>query len=58
MASSEPVLAVKWLDAYYGQSHVLQGVEFEMGSEPIAIIGRNGMGNGIFGRSHGRGKRR
>jgi len=44
MASSEPVLAVKWLDAYYGQSHVLQGVEFEMGSEPIAIIGRNGMG--------------
>ena len=44
MGTSEPVLAVKGLDAYYGQSHVLQGVEFEMGSQPIAIVGRNGMG--------------
>ena len=44
MATSEPVLSVKGLDAYYGRAHVLQGVEFEMGSEPIAIIGRNGMG--------------
>jgi branched-chain amino acid transport system ATP-binding protein len=44
MATSEPVLAVTGLDAYYGRSHVLQGVEFEMGAEPIAIIGRNGMG--------------
>ena len=42
--ASEPVLAVRGLDAYYGRAHVLQGVEFEMGSEPIAIIGRNGMG--------------
>jgi branched-chain amino acid transport system ATP-binding protein len=42
--ASEPVLEVKALDAFYDQSHVLQGVEFEMGSEPIAIIGRNGMG--------------
>jgi branched-chain amino acid transport system ATP-binding protein len=42
--SSEPVLAVRNLDAYYGRSHVLQGVEFEVGSEPVAIIGRNGMG--------------
>jgi branched-chain amino acid transport system ATP-binding protein len=44
MATSEPVLAVKGLDAFYGQAHVLQGVEFEMGAEPVAIIGRNGMG--------------
>ena len=44
MATSEPVLAVKDLDAYYGQAHVLQGVEFEMGAQPVAIIGRNGMG--------------
>jgi branched-chain amino acid transport system ATP-binding protein len=43
-SSPEPVLAVKGLDAYYGQSHVLQGVEFQLGDEPIAIIGRNGMG--------------
>jgi branched-chain amino acid transport system ATP-binding protein len=41
---SEPVLAVKGLDAFYGRSHVLQGVDFEVGGEPIAIIGRNGMG--------------
>jgi branched-chain amino acid transport system ATP-binding protein len=44
MATAEPVLAVRGLDAYYGQAHVLQGVEFEMGAEPVAIIGRNGMG--------------
>jgi branched-chain amino acid transport system ATP-binding protein len=44
MTTSEPVLAVNGLDAFYGQAHVLQGVEFEMGAEPVAIIGRNGMG--------------
>jgi branched-chain amino acid transport system ATP-binding protein len=44
MAASEPVLAVRMLDAYFGQSHVLQGVEFEIGADPVAIIGRNGMG--------------
>jgi branched-chain amino acid transport system ATP-binding protein len=44
MATSEPLLAVKRLDAYYGRAHVLQEVEFEVGSEPVAIIGRNGMG--------------
>jgi branched-chain amino acid transport system ATP-binding protein len=42
--ASEPVLAVKGLDAYYGRAHVLQGVDFEVGSDPVAIIGRNGMG--------------
>jgi branched-chain amino acid transport system ATP-binding protein len=38
------LLAVKGLDAYYGPAHVLQGVSFEMGHEPVALIGRNGMG--------------
>src|SRR5205085_1708346 len=42
--ASEPLLAVRDLDAYYGRAHVLQGVSFEMGTEPLAIIGRNGMG--------------
>jgi branched-chain amino acid transport system ATP-binding protein len=42
--ASEPVLAVRALDAYYGQAHVLQGVDFELGDHPAAIIGRNGMG--------------
>jgi branched-chain amino acid transport system ATP-binding protein len=39
-----PLLAVKGLDAYYGRAHVLQGVTFEMGHEPVSLIGRNGMG--------------
>jgi branched-chain amino acid transport system ATP-binding protein len=40
----EPLLAVGDLNAYYGRAHVLQDVSFEMGAEPLAIIGRNGMG--------------
>jgi branched-chain amino acid transport system ATP-binding protein len=41
---ARPLLAVKNLDVYYGRAHVLQGVSFEMGTEPVALIGRNGMG--------------
>ncbi len=41
---SEPILAVEGLDAYYESAHILQGVAFEMGDEPIAVVGRNGMG--------------
>jgi branched-chain amino acid transport system ATP-binding protein len=44
MASSEPILAVKGLDAYYGSAHILQDVTFEMGGESVAVVGRNGMG--------------
>ena len=44
MDRSEPLLEVRDLHGYYGTAHVLQGVSFEVGSEPIAIIGRNGMG--------------
>jgi branched-chain amino acid transport system ATP-binding protein len=40
----EPLLAVEDLHGYYGAAHVLQGVSFSMGAEPVAIIGRNGMG--------------
>jgi branched-chain amino acid transport system ATP-binding protein len=32
------------LNAHYGPAHILQDVEFEMGEESIALIGRNGMG--------------
>ena len=32
------------LDAYYGQAQVLEGVSFAMGTEGVAVIGRNGMG--------------
>jgi branched-chain amino acid transport system ATP-binding protein len=38
------MLAVEHLDAYYGSAHILQDVGFEVGAEPVAIIGRNGMG--------------
>jgi branched-chain amino acid transport system ATP-binding protein len=41
---SEALLTVEDLHAFYGPAHVLQGVSFEIGDEPIAIVGRNGMG--------------
>ena len=41
---SDALLAVRNLNAYYGPAHILQGVSFEMGVEPVALIGRNGMG--------------
>jgi branched-chain amino acid transport system ATP-binding protein len=41
---NEPLLVVEDLDGYYGSAHVLQGVGFSMGAEPVALIGRNGMG--------------
>ena len=44
MATSEPFFAVKNLNAFYGRAQILHDVSFEMGSEPVAVIGRNGMG--------------
>ena len=41
---SEPLLVVEDLHGYYGSAHVLQGVGFSMEAEPVALIGRNGMG--------------
>src|SRR5437868_11307174 len=41
---SEPLLQVTGLDAYYGPAHILQGVQFQMGEESVAVVGRNGMG--------------
>jgi branched-chain amino acid transport system ATP-binding protein len=38
------LLEVQSLNGYYGSAHVLQGVSFSMGAEPVALIGRNGMG--------------
>jgi branched-chain amino acid transport system ATP-binding protein len=43
-ANGQPLLRVTDLNAYYGRAHVLQGVTFEMGREPVSLIGRNGMG--------------
>src|SRR3954449_12368899 len=41
---TEPLLVVEGLNGFYGSAHVLQGVSFSMGVEPVAVIGRNGMG--------------
>jgi branched-chain amino acid transport system ATP-binding protein len=39
-----PLLRVSELCAGYGTSRVLDGVTFAMGTEAVAIVGRNGMG--------------
>ena len=39
----EPV-AVEDLNAWYGSAHIVQGATFTVGDEPVAVIGRNGMG--------------
>src|SRR4051812_26174990 len=41
---TDALLEVEGLNGYYGRAHVLQGVTFSMGAEPVALIGRNGMG--------------
>ncbi len=41
---AEPLLVVEDVHGYYGTAHVLEGVTFSMGAEPVALIGRNGMG--------------
>ena len=41
---SEPLLAVEDLNAWYGSAHIVQGATFAVGEEPVAVIGRNGMG--------------
>ena len=40
-----PILIVDRINTFYGQSHVLQGVSFEMqAKEVICLLGRNGVG--------------
>ena len=39
-----PLLVVSDVNAYYGDSHVLQGCSLEVGHECVAVLGRNGMG--------------
>ena len=42
---TEPALAVRGLHAYYGDSHVLQGIDLDVASgEAVSLIGRNGAG--------------
>lgn len=40
----DAALSVRDLQVYYGKSHVLQGVSFDINQGVFAIVGRNGMG--------------
>lgn len=42
--SASPVLKVSGLNVYYGASHALQGVDLELPSGVLSVVGRNGMG--------------
>jgi len=42
---AESLLEISNLNAYYGKSHVLQGIDLQVNSgELVVVIGRNGMG--------------
>ena len=41
---ADDLFVVEDVHGYYGTAHVLEGVSFSMGAEPVALIGRNGMG--------------
>jgi branched-chain amino acid transport system ATP-binding protein len=44
-ASAEPLLSVRGLQAWYGESHILHGVDFDiMPGEVLTLLGRNGAG--------------
>jgi len=42
--SPDALLEIRGLSVFYGQSHILQGIDLEVGSRPVSLIGRNGMG--------------
>jgi branched-chain amino acid transport system ATP-binding protein len=45
MAEARPLLAVADLEAWYGESHVLHGVTFDVQpGEVVTLLGRNGVG--------------
>ena len=44
-AAAAPLLAVRNLNAWYGESHILHGVDFDVASgEVVTLLGRNGAG--------------
>lgn len=44
LQGSSPILEVKDLNVYYGQSHALQGVDLTLDHGVLSVVGRNGMG--------------
>jgi branched-chain amino acid transport system ATP-binding protein len=64
-ATSRPLLEVSGLEAWYGESHILHGVDFNVRSgEVVTLLGRNGAGKtttlksimGIVGKRKGSAK--
>src|SRR5437764_11809321 len=58
----EPMLTVNGLNAWYGESHILHGMDFEVNEgEVVTLLGRNGAGKtttlksiiGMVGRRQG-----
>jgi ABC-type phosphonate transport system ATPase subunit len=44
-AAAQPLLAVRDVHGWYGESHVLHGIEFDvMPGEVVCLLGRNGAG--------------
>src|ERR1700758_2157486 len=61
-ASRAPLLSVQNLEAWYGESHILHGVNFDVkAGEVVTLLGRNGAGKtttlkavmGIIGKRSG-----
>lgn len=47
-----PLLCVRQLHAFYGKSHVLQGVSFDVApGEVVAVLGRNGAGRSTLAKA-------
>src|SRR5712671_6271666 len=43
--TAAPVLSVQNLEAWYGESHILHGIDFNVSSgEVVTLLGRNGAG--------------
>ena len=62
LSASAPLLAVRDLEGWYGESHVLHGIEFDVApGEVVTLLGRNGAGKtttlkaimGILGKRKG-----
>ena len=50
--SEEAILAAEGLHTYYGESHILQGIDFRIAAgEAVGLMGRNGMGKTTLLRS-------
>ena len=44
-AGTVPLLKVRGLEAWYGESHVLHGIDFDVApGEVVTLLGRNGAG--------------